>query len=235
MKRTRAVLRGAVFALALASPAAADTAPDTTAVADAAQDLSSAPPTVTSVVAAPPRAVAPLPKKRALEPLVPALALHPYSLESGVRPFAHRFSVSPGFGSLGSERLFVLRVAYNPNAWLGYEGSLAHNPSQAVHAVLHTFNVIVRRPLPGRLQPYLSGGYGMMVVLPGRSVNADPVTKNALAAGGGLELYIRNDLALRAEMRRMTVIGRQQNRDELVGLDYREQTIALAFYRSLQP
>lgn len=234
MRRTRAVLRGAALALALAAPAAADTAPDTTAVADATAGVATEAPAIATTHTAP-RAALPRSRRPALEPLVPALALHPYALDPGVRPFANRLAVSPGFGSLGSEKLFVLRVAYNPNAWLGYEGSLGHNPSQAVHAVLHTFNVIVRKPLPGRFQPYLSGGYGMMVVLPGRSVNADPVTKNALAAGGGLEIYIRSDLALRAEMRRMTVIGRQQNRDDLVGFNYREQTLALAFYRSLQP
>ncbi len=218
MNRPRAVLLGAVFALACVSAArAADTAP-------AAPDSAAAP------VPAPASA-----RVNGLEPLVPELALHPYALAHGARPYVHRLSVSPGFGSLGSERLFVLRVAYNPNDWLGYEGSLGHNPSQAVHAVVHSLNVIVRRPLPGRFQPYLSAGYGMMVVLPGRSLNADPVTKNALTAGGGLELYIRNDLALRAEMRRASVIGRQANREGLVSWDYREQTLALAFYRSIQP
>ena len=57
------------------------------------------------------------------------------------------------------------------------------------------FSVVVRRPLPGRLQPYLTAGYGMVIVFPGLSVNAVPVTKNALAVGGGLEWFIRNDLA----------------------------------------
>lgn len=217
MKRTRAVLLGAVLALACASSARAQDA------APAASDSAAAP-----------RPAAPV-RVHGLEPLVPELARHPYALDPGARPYVHRLSVSPGFGSLGSERLFVLRVAYNPNDWLGYEGSLGHNPSQAVHAVMHSLNVIVRRPLPGRFQPYVSAGYGMMVVLPGRSLNADPVTKNALAAGGGLEIYIRNDLALRAEMRRASVLGRQANREGLVSWDYREQTLALAFYRSIQP
>lgn len=222
MRRTRAVLpAAAALAIALAPLAArASEAP-----AASANDSSAA-------GAAP----APAPARvNGLEALVPELAQHPYALEPGARPYVHRLSVSPGFGSLGSERLFVLRVAYNPNAWLGYEGSIGHNPSQAVHAVVHSFNVIVRRPLPGRFQPYLSGGYGMMVVLPGKSVNADPVTKNALSAGGGLEFFIRSDLALRAEMRRTTVLGRQLNRDGLVAYGYREQTVALAFYRSIKP
>src|SRR3989442_7624791 len=56
-----------------------------------------------------------------LEHLVPALARNPYRLEPGVRPYLHRLSISPGFGALGSERLFVLRVADNPNSWLCYD------------------------------------------------------------------------------------------------------------------
>jgi opacity protein-like surface antigen len=104
-----------------------------------------------------------------------------------------------------------------------------------VHAIVHMLNAIVRRPLPGRFQPYASAGYGMTVVLPGRSVNADPVTKNMVALGGGLEFYIRSDLAIRAEMRGVTVFGRQLNRDGVVAYDYLEQTVGLAFYRTLKP
>ncbi len=167
--------------------------------------------------------------------LVPALAANPYRLEPGVRPYLHRLSISPGFGALGSEKLFLLRVAYNPNAWLGYEGTIGHNPSHSVQAIVHRFSAIVRRPLSGRFQPYATAGYGMTIVLPGRSINADPVTKNALAYGGGLEFFVRSDLALRAEMLGMTVMGRQQYRQGLVAYDYREETIALAFYRTLGP
>ena len=170
-----------------------------------------------------------------LEHLVPALAENPYHLEPGVRPYLHRFSISPGFGALGSERLFSLRVAYNPNSWLGYEGTIGHMPSHSVQAIVHSFGAIVRRPLPGRFQPYGALRYGMTIVLPGRSINADPVTKNSLAYGGGVEFFVRNDLALRAEMLGMTVIGRQQYRQGLVAYDYREETIALAFYRTLGP
>lgn len=174
-------------------------------------------------------------RRDGLEALVPALAENAYALAPGPRPFLHRLAVTPAFGLLGTERLFAMRVAYNPNPWLGYEAELAHNPSQAVHAILHRLSVVVRRPLPGRLQPYATAGYGMTVVLPGRSVNADAVTKNMLALGGGLELYIRDDLALRAEMRRSTVFGRQANREGLVAYDYAEQTLGLAFYRTLAP
>ncbi len=104
-----------------------------------------------------------------LEALVPDIATEPYRLEPGTRPYLHRFSLTPGYGSLGSEALFTLRLAYNPNSWLGYEGSLGHNPGQSVHAVLHSVSALVRYPLPGRFQPYVSLGYGMMMVSPGRS------------------------------------------------------------------
>ncbi len=170
-----------------------------------------------------------------LEPLVPELSANPYGLAPGPRRFQHRISFSPGYGRLGVERLFAFRVAYNPNAWLGYEASLGHNPGQSVHAALHTLNAIVRVPVPGRLQPYATGGYGMVLVYPGRSVNADPVTKNALTIGGGLEMYIRSDLAIRAEMQYATVFGSERDRDGVVAYDYLHQTIGLSFYRSLAP
>ena len=170
-----------------------------------------------------------------LEALNPELASEPYRLAPGERPFQQRLAVSPGFGFLGSERLFTMRVAYNPSPWLGYEGSIAHNPGQSVHAVLHTVSAVVRRPLSGRFQPYLTGGYGMIMVFPGQSLNAAPVTKNTLSAGGGLEFYIRTDLALRAEVRNATVFGRQGNRDGVVAFNYLQETIGLSFYRSIRP
>lgn len=181
---------------------------------------------------APPRAMG---DGSPLEPLVPQIANHPYRLEPGVRPFLHRLSVSPAFGYLGSEPLFAMRVEYDPGAWLGYEGTIAHNPGQSVHAVLHTLSAIVRRPLPGRFQPFLSGGYGMILVYPGQSINADPVTKNALTLGGGLEFYIRSDLALRADLRSATVFGRQGNHDGIVAYNYLQETIGLSFSRTIQP
>lgn len=170
-----------------------------------------------------------------LEALVPELAAHPYRLESGERPYLHRLSITPGYGLLGAERLFAFRLAYNPNDWLGWEASIAHNPGEAVHAVLHGLGAIVRRPLPGRFQPYLTAGYGMITVHPGRSINADPVSKNMLSAGGGLEFYIRSDLALRADMQYATVFGRERDRDGVVAYDYLQQTIGLSFYRSIAP
>jgi hypothetical protein len=179
-------------------------------------------------------ASAPFASADGLEHLVPELAGNPYHLDAGVRPYLRRLALSPGFGSLGSERLFVLRVAYSPNSWLGYEAAIGHNPSQAVHAIAHTFSAIVRRPLAGRIQPYLAAGYGMFAVLPGRSLGADPVTKNSLSFGGGLEFYVRGDLALRVEARRTTLFGRQSGREGVVTFDYFEQTVGLSFYRTLK-
>lgn len=170
-----------------------------------------------------------------LEPLNPELAEAPYRLEPGPRPFQNRIAFSPGFGFLGSERLFAFRFAYHPDPWLGYEASIGHNPGQSVHAVLHMLSAIVRRPLPGRWQPYVSGGYGMMMVFPGRALNASPVTKNALAVGGGLEFYIRSDLALRADVRHATVFGREKDRDGVVAFNYLQETVGLSFYRSVKP
>lgn len=170
-----------------------------------------------------------------LEALNPDLASHPYRLEQGPRPFRHRLSVSPAYGYFGSEELYTLRIGYNPDTWLGYEAQLGHNPGKAVHAVIHSVSAVLRYPFPGRFQPYASAGYGMLMVFPGLAVNAKPVTKNALAVGGGLEMYIRSDLAVRAEMRHATVIGSQRDRDGIVAYEYAQGTIGLAFYRSIQP
>ena len=170
-----------------------------------------------------------------LEALEPELADHPYRLAPGVRPFQNRLAVSPAYGMLGSKRLFALRVSYSPSQWLAYEWSIAHNPGQSVHAALHMLSVIVRRPLSGWFQPYAAAGYGMMLVFPGQSINAAPVTKNALAIGGGLEFYIRGDLAIRADFRHDTVLGRERDKEGTVAYQYFQQSIGLAFYRSIRP
>ena len=170
-----------------------------------------------------------------LEALVPEAALSPFAIQPGVRPFRERLAVSPGYGLLGQDRLFVLRAAYFPSAWLGYEAALGHNPGQSVHAVLHTFGLLMRWPRPGRFQPYAVAGYGMVMVQPGPSLNAKPVTKNALSGGAGLELFIRDDLALRTEWRQAAVFGEQRGRDGVVVYDYTQATIGLAFYRSIRP
>lgn len=165
--------------------------------------------------------------------LVPELADSPYRMSPGPRRFLHRLSFSPGFGRLGRERLYAFRLAYNPNTWLGYEAGIGHNPGDAVHALLNTLSAVVRRPFSGRLQPYATAGYGMMLVYPGESLNADPVTKNALAIGAGLEVYVRNDVALRADARRTTILGNQRGTEGTVAYDYDEVTVGLAFYRDL--
>jgi opacity protein-like surface antigen len=168
-----------------------------------------------------------------LEHLVPELADHPYTLSPGVKPFRHRIAFSPGFGWVGNQRLYTFRLSYNPNAWLGYEASLGHNPGQSVQALFHMLSAIVRFPVPGRFQPYGTVGYGMMLVFPGRTINADPVTENTLSYGGGLEFYVRNDLAVRAELRGLTVLGGARDTEGTVAYNYREATLGFAFYREL--
>lgn len=208
-----------------------------TAMLALAGTMSLTPPSAASSAApaGPPGGDATVRTAAGLEALVPELADHPYRLEPGSRPYRHRFSLSPAYGTLGSERLYSLRLGYNPDSWMGYEVALGHNPGHSTHAVLHTLSLIVRRPFPGRVQPYLSGGYGMIMVYPGHSVNADPVTKNTLAYGGGVEFYLRGDLALRGELRRASVIGSQRDREGLVAYDYTQGTVGLAFYRSVRP
>jgi hypothetical protein len=167
------------------------------------------------------------------EYLVPALADDPFSIGEGPRPYERRLSFTPGAGSFGGDRMYSLRVAYSPNSWLGWEAGLEHTPGEAVHAVLHTVGAVGRYPLPWRVQPYARAAYGMMMVFPGNSLKADPVTENALIAGGGIEFFIRDDVALRAEMSLATIIGGDRASDETVAYQYRQTLIALSFYRAL--
>ena len=165
--------------------------------------------------------------------LVPAFENAGYRITKDRNRFRHRISFSPAYGQFGSDDVFAFRIGYSPNTWLGYEASFEHNPASSLHALMHTFNVILRYPLSGRFQPYATVGYGMMTVYPGQAINADSVTKNTLTAGGGLEFYIRDDVAIRGELRGATVLGQQLNAEGTVAYDYREYTIGFVFSRSL--
>lgn len=170
-----------------------------------------------------------------LEYLVPELAGGSFHVDPGLRPFRHRFAFSPAFGSLGGEKLYALRAAYSPNRYLAWEAGIGHNPGKSVHALLHTLSAVVRYPFPGRFQPYGAVGYGMILVFPGESLNADPVTGNVFSAGGGLEIYVRNDLAVRLDARSVTVPGGQPGTDDTVAYRYGELTAGLSFYRGIAP
>lgn len=165
--------------------------------------------------------------------LVPELEGAGFHVSDDTGRFMHRVSFSPAYGHLGDNPLFSFRLGYSPNTWLGYEVAFGHNPAEGLHALLHTFNVVLRKPLPGRFQPYATLGYGMLTVYPGQALNADPVSKNALTFGGGLELYLRDDVAIRGELRGATVLGQELNSSGTVAYDYREYTIGFAFYRNL--
>lgn len=165
--------------------------------------------------------------------LVPSLEGAGFQLTGGRKRYKNRISFSPGIGKLGTRDFFAFRVAFSPNTWLGYEISLGHNPSSSLHALLHSFRAVLRYPIPWRVQPYATLGYGMMTVYPGQAINADPVTKNALTAGGGLEFYIRDDVALRGEVLSATVFGQERNFDGTAAYVYRQYTIGFAFYRNI--
>ncbi|MFN8548045.1 MAG: hypothetical protein U0527_08805 [Candidatus Eisenbacteria bacterium] len=168
-----------------------------------------------------------------LIPLRPELAREPYHLTPGPRPYAHRLAVSPSYGALGSSRLFALRIAYNPTRWLGYEAEIGHAPGHSAHSLVHALSLVLRRPLPGRVQPYLIGGYGMILVFPSRAENADSVTRNLLSGGCGLELYIRDDLALRGEWKQTTALSGGRLGPASFTYDYAEGTVGFSFQRRL--
>lgn len=165
--------------------------------------------------------------------LVPEMRAGAANLSEGPRQFRRRVALSPAVGKFGDDDLFALRVAFNPDRWFGYEASLGHNPASSLHALLHTFSVQLRYPFAGRFQPYGSVGYGMMTVYPGQAIKADPVTKNVLAFGGGLEVYLRDDVALRGEARSAVVLGQHRGQDDTVAYTYAELTLGMVFYRGL--
>jgi opacity protein-like surface antigen len=167
-----------------------------------------------------------------IEHLVPSMQGQSFRMDAGKRPFARRLAFTPAFGQLGGDDYYSLRLAFNPNRWLGYEAHLGHNPSESVHALMHSFHALLRYPLSGRFQPYVSAGYGMMLIFPGAVFKADPVTKNALSVGTGLEIYVRNDVALRGEIRGITLMGGTDTAQQ-GSFDYRELSVGLTFYRSL--
>jgi hypothetical protein len=167
------------------------------------------------------------------EYLVPELAENPFRIEPGRREYIHRLSFSPCAGQLGDRPLYAMRLAYCPNTWLGWEAALGHNPGNSVHALAHSLSSHLRYPLPGRFQPYASLGYGMVLVYPGESLNADPVTSNILYAGGGCEVFIRSDVALRVEIRSATVLDTAGADGESIAYEYGEYTAGLSFYRGL--
>jgi opacity protein-like surface antigen len=214
----------AATVLALTPAFAGAAEPDSTASAAAEAPVGTAPAAADST---------PGVGKNGLVYLVPELEDAHFHVSDDKRRFKNRISFSPAIGQLGENDVFAFRVAYSPNTWLGYEIALGHNPASSLHALLHTFNAIVRYPLRGRIQPYMTLGYGMMTVYPGQAINADPVTKNTLTVGGGLEIYLRDDVALRGELRSATVLGQELGSGGTVAYDYREYTIGFAFYRSL--
>ena len=171
----------------------------------------------------------------AVEYLVPAMQGRSFAVEPGPRPYLDRLGFSPGFGQLGGETYYAMRMSYNPLRWLGWEAQLGHNPSQSVHALVHSLSAQVRWPLPWRVQPYGIVGFGMMMIFPGRVFEADPVTKNVVAGGAGLELYLRDDVALRGELRGTTVLGSRSVDENDGSTSYREFTFGLTFYRTIEP
>lgn len=165
--------------------------------------------------------------------LNPELEGHALTVSEGPRAFLRRASFSPGYGRLGEQEYFTFRFAFNPNSWLGWEAGFGHNPANSVHGVLHNLSAVFRYPVPWRVQPYASAGYGMLTIYPGKTINADPVTKNAFSYGGGLEVYLRDDVAIRAEVLGASVIGRDPSGPGSATYTYRQYTVGFSFYRSL--
>lgn len=134
-------------------------------------------------------------------------------------------------GQLGGDPLYSLRLGYFASPWLGIEATIAHNPAGSVHAVLHYANATALLPNVSRLRPFTTAGLGIIHAFPGASVNANSVTKMLLNAGGGLHVFLRDDVALRLEARSFTVLDQQEAHRGTY--HYVEWSGGLTFYRSL--
>jgi hypothetical protein len=175
----------------------------------------------------------PAAEKSGVHYMNPELEGNTFHVSDGPREFLRRASFSPGYGRFGEQEYFAFRLAFNPNRWLGWEAGFGHNPANSVHGVLHNLSAVLRYPVPWRVQPYGSLGYGMLTIYPGKTINADPVTKNAFSFGGGVEVYLRDDVAIRAEVLGASVIGRDPQGPGTAAYTYRQYTVGFAFYRSL--
>ena len=136
-----------------------------------------------------------------------------------------------GAGQLGTEPLYAFRLAWLPTPRLGFEASLAHNPSGATHAALHHLDGVVRLANLGRLHPFALAGLGTIHVFPGTAINAKSVTKLLLDCGGGTHLFVRDDVALRFEGRATWIVDQQQDHRGM--LDYAQWSVGLTFFRSI--
>lgn len=157
-----------------------------------------------------------------------------FELDRSFVPPSRRIALSPAAGRLGGDALYTLRLAFHPGTHLGWEISLAHTPGRSAHAAVHMLSAQLRPRLPGRVQPYASGGYGMAMVFPGRALNASPVTRNAFGLGGGIELFARADVALRGEGRWIAILGDARDGRGAVRFDYGEVTLGFSLNRPLK-
>ena len=150
---------------------------------------------------------------------------------SGRTQPAGHLAMTAGAGQLGGDPVYNLRLGYFAGPWLGIEATIAHNPAGSLHAVLHYANATALLPNVSRLRPFTTAGLGIIHVFPGASVNANAVTKMLLNAGGGVHLFLRDDVALRLEARSFTVLDQQEAHRGTY--HYVEWSGGLTFYRSL--
>ena len=134
-------------------------------------------------------------------------------------------------GQLGSDALYSFHLAFFPSQRLGLEATIAHNPSSGTHAALHHLGAVLPLLQTGRLRPFVVGGLGTIEVFPGTATNAKSVTKLVLHAGGGAQLHLRSDVALRVEGRGLGVVDQQEDHDGFLG--YAQWSVGLVFHRSL--
>ena len=59
--------------------------------------------------------------------------------------------------------------------------------------------------------------------------------QNQLGIGAGLEFFLRDDIALRTEIRGTSVIGSPPDGQSTESYEYREFTVGMTFFRTLGP
>jgi hypothetical protein len=150
---------------------------------------------------------------------------------SATPPAAETLTLGATAGRFGADPVYALRLGYFALPWLGVEATLAHNPSSDVQALLHYVDAAARWRGPLRFSPFATAGLGTIHVFPGDAVNARSVTKLLLNVGGGTHFALRDDVALRLEVRSFTVVDQQEGRGG--AYHYMEWSGGLTFSRPL--
>jgi hypothetical protein len=135
---------------------------------------------------------------------------------------------NPGGGVLGAQPLFFVRGAYTVSPRLALEAEVGHNVGELVSGFLHSAGLRFHAFAEPRYAVFLGAGFGTFGVGEGTTLGAQSVTRSALRVGGGLIFTLRDDVGIRADLRRYHVLAIGGSTD---GLGASEVSVGLVFRR----